>query len=815
MMPSRVTKRDGSAAAFDAEEIRRRVVELSDRLCISDLPSLVSSVVCSLPEGVRTSDIDNELAEQIAYRSIAEPDMGVLAGRVLLSNLRKRTCATFSGAMQDMFRRGIVCREVNDFVQSRAEEWDALVDQSRDEEFDFFAMRTLLKSYLICDSDRAPLERPQYMFLRVAISIHCVGDAEPDVRSAKMQYELTSRKFYTHASPTLYNAGTARQQMSSCFLLTVKEDSLEGIFKTLTSCAKISKHAGGLGLSISHLRAKGSRVGAAGGRASGTIAAMRLFNDMITMVDQGNGKRKGGIAIYMEPWHADIFDFVSTRRAIGREETLCRDIFTALWIPDLFMKRVEANEDWALFCPLDAPGLVDAHGAAFEALYLAYEREGRQRRVVKARELMDHICTCQCESGVPYVLFKDAANAKSNQKHLGCIRSSNLCTEIIEYTSADETAVCNLASICLNKFDASQRPMEQILDAARIAGVSLDDETRGMCAEGVGQPGACYQSLFIVSRFVCRALDRVIERNWYPTSAARRSNMAHRPIGMGVQGMADLFAQLRLPFESEAAYNMNRDLFKTMYAGAVLESARAASLRGPHPSFPGSPASMGLLQPHLWGVRPEEGEFASHGGRMFDWDAISAAAAAGMRNSLLIAPMPTASTSQIMGNNECFEPFTSNLYTRSTTAGNFIVINKHMVQSLKDIGMWNADVVEAIKHQRGSIQAIPSIPRDVRDVFKTVWEIRQRRVIEMARIRGPFICQSQSLNIHIADPDNSKMKSLHLFAWKCGLKTGMYYLRRLTAATAVAFTVDERKAERVLAAPAAAAAAAECESCSA
>lgn len=822
--PTRVVKRDGSIVSYDSSNIAERITELAGSLVIVPVGDIVSSLESKLPDLIRTIDIDTELAELVGYLNIREPDMSILAGRILMSNIRKMAPRTFSDSIRRMHERGLVCDELSAFVARHAEELDAMIDHSRDEDFDFFAARTLLQSYIVHYSPdgvhRDPMETPQYMFARVAVALHCLQREEPDIQAAKFQYELTSRKFYTHASPTLYNAGTNRPQMSSCFLLTMKDDSVEGIFDTLSSCATISKYAGGLGLSISHVRARGSRVGSAGGKAAGTIAAMKLFNQMISMVDQANGKRKGGIAVYMEPWHADIYDFVACRRPTGKEDMLCRDIFTALWIPDLFMKRVADDASWSLFCPIDAPGLCDAHSAAFEELYTRYEREGKARRVVRARELMDYICAAQCEAGVPYMLYKDAANAKSNQQHLGCIRSSNLCTEIIEYTSSGETAVCNLASICVNKFDVRERPMEQILDAAARSGMTLDVESVGMCPDAAGAAGVNFQALYIVARFVTRALDRVIDLNWYPTPAARASNMMHRPIGIGIQGLADLFAQRFVPFESVEAWHINRDLFKTIYAAAVRESSHLARRFGSYASFAGSPASRGLLQPHLWAVHPEKNEFQSAGGPMFDWEAIAAEAARGMRHSLLIAPMPTATTSQLLGNNECFEPFTSNLYTRSTTAGTFIMVNRHLIAVLKERQLWSHEMIEALKHERGSVQRIAAIPQDVKDVFKTAWEIKQSHLIGMAKMRGPFICQSQSLNIFIEEPTRQSMFRTHMYAWRAGLKTGMYYLRRLTVATAVPFTVDKDAAARALApapapAPATAAVEAACESCSA
>ncbi len=645
--------------------------------------------------------------------------------------------------------------------------------------FDFFGFKTLEKSYLL-RVDGEVAERPQQMFLRVAVGIH-----KEDIDAAIETYDLMSRRFFTHATPTLFNGGTPRPQLSSCFLLTMRDDSIDGIYDTLKNCACISKFAGGIGLSIHNIRATNSYIRGTNGTSNGIVPMLRVFNDTARYVDQGGGKRKGSFAIYLEPWHADIYDFLELKKNTGKDEARARDLFYALWTPDLFMERVEANGTWSLFCPNEAPGLADVCGADFKALYETYEKEGRARKVVQAQHLWFEVLKAQIETGVPYMLYKDAANLKSNQKNLGVIKSSNLCTEIIEYTAPDEIAVCNLASIALNMFvvkGADGRPAYDFVELTRIAKV------------------------------VTRNLNKVIDVNYYPVPEAERSNMRHRPIGIGVQGLADTFAMMKLPFEDPGAMELNTCIFEAIYYGAVEASCELAELHGPYASFAGSPASKGQLQFDMWNVKPSSGRF--------DWDALKARVVKhGLRNSLLLAPMPTASTAQILGNNESTEPFTSNVYNRRVLAGEFPVVNKHLLRDLIEAGLWTPEVRLQIIADRGSIQRVKGIPEHLKDLYKTVWEIKQKTIIDQAANRGAYICQSQSLNIHMAgacaptrpkvlrnkaqppppphththttDPNNAKLTSMHFYAWKAGLKTGMYYLRTRQKVDAIQFTVDQ------------------------
>ena len=644
----------------------------------------------------------------------------------------------------------LIAEDVCQIIQENAERLDSAIDYTRDFVFDYFGYKTLERSYLLRMDDRI-VERPQQLIMRVCVGIH-----KEDIDSVIKSYDLMSQKYFTHATPTLFNAGTPRPQCSSCFLLTMKGDSIDGIYDTLKECACISKYAGGIGLSIHNIRATDSYIRGTNGSSNGIVPMLRVFNDTARYVDQGGGKRKGSFAIYLEPWHADVYAFIDLKKNHGKEEARARDLFYALWVPDLFMKRVESGGNWSLFCPNEAPGLADCHSAEFETLYERYEAEGRQRETFPAQQLWFAIIESQVETGTPYMLYKDACNSKSNQKNLGTIRSSNLCTEIMEFTSPDETAVCNLASIALPMF------------------VKKDE---------AGAPYYDHQHLYEISKVVTRNLNRVIDRNFYPIPEAENSNMRHRPIGIGVQGLADALILMRFPFESPEAATLNRDIFETIYFAAAEASNEEATRDGHYESFPGSPASQGIFQFDMWNVAPSD---------RWDWETLRAKIVdKGLRNSLLLAPMPTASTSQILGNNECFEPYTSNIYTRRVLAGEFTIINKHLLRDLVRLGLWTPDTRNQIIADRGSVQQVASIPDDIKKLYKTVWEISQKIVLNMAADRGAFIDQSQSLNLHMAACTTGKLTSMHFYAWKKGLKTGMYYLRTRPAADAIQFTVDQ------------------------
>jgi ribonucleoside-diphosphate reductase alpha chain len=641
----------------------------------------------------------------------------------------------------------LISREVNEVVKKNAALLDSTIIYDRDFGYDYFGFKTLERSYLL-KLDGKVVERPQHMLMRVAVGIHL-----EDIDSVIETYNLLSERWFTHATPTLFNAGTPKAQLSSCFLLTMREDSIDGIYDTLKQCAKISQSAGGIGLAIHNIRATGSYIKGTNGTSNGIIPMLRVFNDTARYVDQGGGKRKGAFAIYLEPWHADVVDFLQLRKNHGKEEQRARDLFFALWISDLFMKRVEADEEWSLFCPNEAPGLSECYGAEFEALYEKYEREGRARKVIKAQELWFEILESQTETGNPYMLYKDHANRKSNQKNLGTIKSSNLCTEIMEYTAPDEVAVCNLASIALPKFIINGK-----FDHNKLKEVTMQ---------------------------ITRNLNRIIDVNYYPVPEAERSNLRHRPIGIGVQGLADAFIKLRMPFESEEAQQLNEDIHETIYYGAMMASMELAKKEGPYETWKGSPISEGIFQFDMWGVTPKSGRW--------DWEALRKQVVKnGVRNSLLIAPMPTASTSQILGNNECFEPYTSNIYTRRVLSGEFIVVNKHLLKDLVDLGLWNDKMKNKLIEANGSVQKIAEIPQNIKDLYKTVWEISQKTIMDMSAARGAYICQSQSLNIHIQDPNFGKLTSMHFYAWKKGLKTGMYYLRTKAATDAIKFTVEKQ-----------------------
>ena len=766
-----VVKRDGRKEPIMFDKITARVRKLCYGLNPLVEPTRVAMrVIEGLYDGVTTSELDNLAAEIAATMTTTHPDYALLAARISVSNLHKNTKKSFSETMKDLYeyvnpRTGkkapLLSDEVYKIIEKNAEQLDSSIIYNRDFGYDYFGFKTLERSYLLKLNGQI-VERPQHMLMRVSLGIHL-----EDIDAAMETYELMSKKFFTHATPTLFNSGTPKPQMSSCFLLAMKDDSIDGIYDTLKQTAKISQSAGGIGLSIHNIRATGSYISGTNGTSNGIVPMLRVFNDTARYVDQGGGKRKGSFAIYVEPWHADIFDFLELKKNHGKEEMRARDLFYAMWIPDLFMKRVEENGEWTLMCPNECPGLFDTHGEEFEKKYLGYEKAKKGRRTIKARELWEKILESQIETGTPYMLYKDAANRKSNQKNLGTIRSSNLCTEIMEYTSPDEVAVCNLASIALPMF---------IKDGA------FD-----------------HQKLYDVTIRVTKNLNRVIERNYYPVKEAENSNFRHRPVGLGVQGLADTFIKLRMPFTSDAAKKLNQEIFETLYFAAVTASVEEAKNDGAYESFKGSPMSKGEFQHNMWGVKDEE-----LSGR-WDWASLRKDVKKhGLRNSLLVAPMPTASTSQILGNNECFEPYTSNIYTRRVLSGEFIVVNKHLLEDLVEQGLWNEDMKQELMRANGSIQNIEGIPEDIKELYKTVWELSMKDIIDMARHRGYFIDQSQSLNLFMEGATMAKLTSMHFYAWKSGLKTGMYYLRTKAAVDAIKFTLDNSaaKKEKVVAAAA-------------
>ena len=714
-----------------------------------------------LYDGVTTRELDQLAAETAASLASQHPDYSRLAARICVDDLHRSTKDTFTDVITDLREyidpesgkhAPLISEEVYGIIMENAEILNNHIDYSRDHNYDYFGFKTLERSYLLRLNGEIA-ERPQHMLLRVAVGIH-----HANITKALETYDLMSQGYFTHATPTLFNSGTPTPQMSSCFLLTMQDDSLDGIYDTLKQCALISKSAGGIGLSIHHIRSKGSYIKGTNGESNGIVPMLRVFNDTARYVDQGGGKRKGSIAIYLEPWHPDILAFLDLKKNHGKEELRARDLFYALWTPDLFMERVEQNADWSFFCPNECPGLQDAYGADFKALYEKYESAGLARETLPARTVWDKVVESQIETGTPYMLYKDAANEKSNQKNLGTIRSSNLCTEIMEYTAKDEVAVCNLASIALNKY--------------------VDTENNSFN----------HQLLYDVTYHATGNLNRVIDVNYYPVPEARNSNMRHRPIGLGVQGLADTFALLQLPFESPEARKLNKEIFETIYFAACTASKDAAIAEGAYSTFKGSPASKGELQFDLWGMN-------DHSGR-WDWTTLKGEIIEhGMRNSLLLAPMPTASTSQILGNNECFEAFTSNLYVRRTLSGEFIVLNKHLVRDLIALDLWSLNMKDEILRHKGSIQAIEGIPDHIKALYKTTWEIKQRHVLDMAADRGAYVDQSQSMNIHMVDANPAKVTSMHFYGWKQGLKTGMYYLRTKAAADAIQFTVEAKKGE--------------------
>ena len=756
-----VIKRDGRRESVKFDKITARIEKLCDGLN-SDFVKpveIAKKVIDGLYDGVTTIELDNLAAEIAATMTTRHPDFAKLAARISISNLHKVTEESFSNTMKRLYtyvnpktdeNAALVSTEVYGIIRANAKRLDEAVDYTRDYNYDFFGYKTLERSYLI-KLDGKIVERPQHMLMRVSVGIHM-----DDIDAAIETYNLMSEKWFTHATPTLFNAGTPKPQLSSCFLLTMQDDSIDGIYDTLKQCAKISQSAGGIGLSIHNVRATGAYIKGTNGTSNGIVPMLRNFDMTARYVDQGGGKRKGSFAIYLEPWHADIFDFLELKKNHGKEELRARDLFYALWIPDLFMKRVEENGEWSLFSPDEAPNLYESYGDEFEKLYEKYEKEGRARRTIKAQELWFEILESQIETGTPYILYKDAANKKSNQKNLGTIRSSNLCTEIMEYTSKDEVAVCNLASIALNKFVNEKGEFD-------------------------------HQKLYEITKVATRNLNKVIDVNYYPVPEAKTSNMRHRPIGIGVQGLADAFMLMKLPFDSPESRKLNKEVFETIYYAAMETSMELAQKEGPYETFKGSPVSKGIFQFDMWGITPDSGRW--------DWyDLKQKVRKHGVRNSLLLAPMPTASTSQILGNNECFEPYTSNIYTRRTLSGEFIVVNKHLMTDLINLGLWDDRMKNRIMTANGSVQGIPEIPEDIRERYKTVWEISQKSIIDMSADRGAFICQSQSLNIHLLDANFGKMTSMHFYAWKKGLKTGMYYLRTKAATDAIKFTLEKEGA---------------------
>ncbi|OBT63931.1 ribonucleoside-diphosphate reductase subunit M1 [Pseudogymnoascus sp. 23342-1-I1] len=753
-----VYKRNGNKERVQFDKITARV----SRLCYGldaehvDAAAITQKVISGVYQGVTTIELDNLAAETAAYMTVTHPDYAILAARIAVSNLHKQTKKQFSSVIHDLYHyinpknskpSPMIAKKTYDIVMKHAEELNSAVLYDRDFNYQYFGFKTLERSYLL-RLDGKVAERPQHMIMRVAVGIH--GE---DIEKTIETYNLMSSKYFTHASPTLFNAGTPQAQLSSCFLVDMKEDSIEGIYDTLKTCAMISKTAGGIGLNIHRIRATGAYIAGTNGNSNGIVPMLRVFNNTARYVDQGGNKRPGAFAIYVEPWHADVFEFLDLRKNHGKEEVRARDLFYALWIPDLFMKRVEKNGDWTLMCPNECPGLADVYGDEFEALYEGYEKEGKGRKTIKAQKLWYSILESQTETGNPFMLYKDACNRKSNQKNLGTIRSSNLCTEIVEYSSPDEVAVCNLASLALPTY-------------VDMANGTYD-----------------FQKLHEVTQVVVKNLNKIIEVNYYPVEEARRSNFRHRPVAVGVQGLADAFLALRLPFDSPEAKHLNSQIFETIYHGALTASVELAQIHGTYETYEGSPVSKGELQYDMWGVTPTD---------LWDWDSLKAQIKQhGIRNSLLVAPMPTASTSQILGFNECFEPYTSNIYSRRVLAGEFQVVNPWLLKDLVDMGLWSDNMKNRIIADGGSIQNIPNIPADIKALYKTVWEISQRTIVQMAADRGAFIDQSQSLNIHMKDPTMGKITSMHFAGWKLGLKTGMYYLRTMAASAPIQFTVDQ------------------------
>jgi ribonucleoside-diphosphate reductase alpha chain len=755
-----VVKRDGRKEAVKFDKITARIIKMCYGLDPLVSPEVVAmKVIEGIYDGVTTTILDNLAAETAAAKTIDHPDYALLASRIAVSNLHKETKKTFSEVMYDMHHyidpktnqpASLVADDVFQIIMENKDLLDSSIIYDRDFRYDYFGFKTLTRSYLM-KLENVIVERPQQMLMRVAIGIH-----KKDVQAAIKTYHLMSEGWFTHATPTLFNSGTPKPQMSSCFLLTMKDDSISGIYDTLKSCAQISQSAGGIGLAIHNIRATGSYIKGTNGTSNGIVPMLRVFNDTARYVDQGGGKRKGSFAMYIEPWHADVFDFLDLKKNHGKEEQRARDLFFALWIPDLFMKRVKENGDWTLMCPHECPGLSDTHSAEFEELYTRYETEGKGRKTIKAQDLWFKILESQIETGTPYMLYKDAANAKSNQQNLGTIKSSNLCTEIIEYTAPDEVAVCNLASLALPKYVTEEGKFD-------------------------------HDKLFEVTYQATINLNRIIDENYYPVIEAQNSNLRHRPIGLGVQGLADAFILMRLPFESEEARALNREIFETIYYASMTASKDLAKVDGAYETYAGSPVSKGIFQYDMWNVTPTN---------RWEWDVLKEEVKKyGVRNSLLLAPMPTASTAQILGNNECFEPYTSNVYTRRVLSGEFIIVNKHLLKDLVKEGLWNKEMRSKIMTTNGSVQNITEIPQHLKDLYKTAWEISQKAIIDQAADRGAYICQSQSLNIFMENANFGKLTSMHFYGWEKGLKTGMYYLRTKAATDAIKFTVDKAVAE--------------------
>jgi len=750
-----VVKRDGRKESVKFDKITARITKLCYNLDPIVDPTLVAMrVIEGIYDGVTTIQLDNLAAEVCVSLTTRHPDYALLASRLAVSNLHKNTKKSFTETISDLYHyvdpktnknAALIAQDVYEIIMNNAEELDSAIIYDRDMAYDYFGFKTLERSYLL-KINGIIVERPQHMLMRVSIGIH-----KEDVASAIKTYHLMSERWFTHATPTLFNAGTPKAQMSSCFLLTMKDDSIDGIYDTLKQCAKISQSAGGIGLAIHNIRATGSYIKGTNGTSNGIIPMLRVFNDTARYVDQGGGKRKGSFAIYLEPWHADIFDFLDLRKNHGKEENRARDLFFALWTNDLFMERVESDGDWTLMCPNECPGLSDCYGEEFRALYTRYEKENKGRKTIKAQELWFAILESQIETGTPYMLYKDACNEKSNQKNLGTIKSSNLCTEIVEYTAPDEVAVCNLASIALPKF--------------------------------VEKGKFDFDKLFEITYQATINLNRIIDNNYYPVPEAKNSNLRHRPIGLGVQGLADAFILMRYPFTSDEAKQLNKDIFETIYYAALTASKDLAKVEGPYQTYKGSPISQGIFQFDMWGVQASN---------RWEWDVLREEIKEhGVRNSLLVAPMPTASTSQILGNNECFEPYTSNIYSRRTLSGEFPVVNKHLLKDLVKLGLWNDSMKNRLIAANGSILDFPEVPNNIKELYRTVWEIKQKDILDMAADRGAFIDQSQSLNIFIDSPNFAKLTSMHFYAWKKGLKTGMYYLRTKAATDAIQFTVDK------------------------
>jgi ribonucleoside-diphosphate reductase alpha chain len=762
-----VVKRDGKKEPVMFDKITARVRKLCYGLNdLVDPIKVAMRVIEGVYDGVSTSELDNLAAEIAATLTTTHPDYAKVAARIAVSNLHKNTKKSFSETMTDLHtyvnprtgkKASMIAEDVYKIIMENSDKLDSTIIYNRDFGYDFFGFKTLERSYLLKINGKI-VERPQHMLMRVSIGIH-----KEDIDAAIETYELMSKRFFTHATPTLFNSGTPKPQMSSCFLLQMQDDSIEGIYDTLKQTAKISQSAGGIGLSIHNIRATGSYIRGTNGTSNGIVPMLKVYNDTARYVDQGGGKRKGSFAVYLEPWHADVFQFLDLKKNHGKEEMRARDLFYAMWIPDLFMKRVEQDGNWTLMCPNECPHLFDTYGDEFEKLYTGYEKVGKGRKTIKARELWEKIMEAQIETGNPYMLYKDAANRKSNHKNLGTIRSSNLCTEIMEFTAKDEVAVCNLASIAIPMYVSENAKGKKFFD---------------------------HKKLFKVTKKITKNLDTVIDQNYYPVQEAENSNFRHRPIGLGIQGLADAFIMLRMPFTSDDAKELNQDIFETIYFAALTASMELAKEKEPYSTYKGSPISQGEFQFNMWNVSEDE-----LSGR-WDWKKLRKQIIEhGVRNSLLVAPMPTASTSQILGNNEAFEPYTSNIYTRRVLSGEFIVVNKHLLEDLVELGLWNNDMKEEIMRSNGSIQHIDSIPPNLKELYKTVWEMSMKDIIDMARQRGYFIDQSQSLNLFMQEPDFGKLTSMHFYAWKSGLKTGMYYLRTKSAVNAIQFTISKKKEE--------------------